>query len=129
MRHWIVVLRFAQTTRIDIVRGDDEQAAAADFVARCLMQPHPPDLPLISLDTCEVPAGKLRELADETPPVEWPPPAPSEPPTMPVVGLCAAVRAYLTALAGNADGAETKLAAFAEHHGVSIDFASNRGRA
>lgn len=126
MTHWVVVLRFAMTTRIDIVRGETGPQAAADFVARCLQQPHPPELPLLSIDTCEVPAGKLRELADETPPPSWPQPVPVTP-TLPVIGLCAAVRAYHTALADNADGAEVKLAAFAEHHGCRIDFASNRG--
>lgn len=122
-----MVLRFAMTTRIDIVRGDSEALAAADFVARCLAQEHPPELPLLALDTCEVPAGKLRELADETPPrPALPPPAV---PLIPVVGLCRAVRAYHTALVDNADDAEGTLARFAEHYGVKIDFASNRGAA
>lgn len=126
MRHWIVVLRFAQTTRIDIARGTSQQTAAADFVVRCLSQPHPPDLPLLAIDTCEVPAGRLRELADETPPAPPPPPPPPAP-RLPVIGLCAAVRAYHTALVDDADDAEARLAAFVEHHGVEIEFISNRG--
>lgn len=121
-----MVLRFAIVTRVDIVRGESEQAATADFVARCLAQPHPPELPLLAFNACEVPAGKLRELADETPPPEWPQPVAV--PSIPVVGLCVAVRAYHTALADNADDAEARLAAFADHYGVKIDFASNRGQ-
>lgn len=124
MRYWIVVLRFAEVTRIDIVRGDSAEAGAADFVARMLGQKHSPSLPLLSIDTSEVPAGRLRELADETPAPVWPVP---EAPMLPVIGLCAAVRAYHVALADNAENAEAKLEAFAEHYGVRIDFSTNRG--
>lgn len=123
MRIWIVVLRFVHTTRVDIVPAESDQAAAADFIARCLAAPHPPDLPLLGFDTCEVPPDRLRELAAEVPEPKWtPPPAPS----LPVVGLCAAVRAYHVALADNAENAEARLRAFVEHYGARIDFSTNR---
>lgn len=115
---YVVVLRCAVDTRVDLVAAASEQEAIGDVIGRAFRS-YPPALPLISTTAAVVPPARLRELAGQV--IAAPPPPPT--PVVHLVGILQVARAYSAALgSGDSEGARALITRFFEHHGVRVDF-------
>ncbi len=116
----VVVLRFSEGMKIEIVKGLSEKAAIADVAARALS--NGAVLPLIEAKTSEIPTRMLVELVG----TYEPPPPPAERPAIPISGLVHAVAAYVKTTQGKAPkilNARDALRDFFAHYGCPVDFA------
>jgi hypothetical protein len=129
----IVVLRFAEETRVDLVDTDDEGAAIMDFVGRCLARnaptivssgrrvSGPSALPLLEAVTVSVPPERIRALAGELPaPVVI---EPIKRPVLSLIGLVASVRAFEKEQRGSdahSAAAIDPLRSFLDHHDIDL---------
>lgn len=118
----VVVLRFADALRVDIVAGMSEQAAIADFVGRTLASAGSPGLPLIDAITAAIPRERIEALLNGSARTVEPV---SEPLAVPIAGIQAAMRAYGGKVIGGAAPAvvaeaQRELAAFFDRYGVRI---------
>ncbi len=117
----IVVLRFADGIRVDLVTGMDRKAAEADFASRALR--NGATLPLFEVISSEIPTKRLIELAGKTPaPVKS-----EERPAIPISGAIHAFAAYVKATTPPIDAkkiANTRdaLSDFFGRYGCPVDF-------
>jgi len=120
----VVVLRFAEGIKIEIVTGMSAKAAIADVAGRALA--NGASLPLIEAVTSEIPATRLIELVDGR---REPPPSPDQRPPLPIQGAIHAVGAYVRATSAKEPqipqilNARDALRDFFARYGCPIDFA------
>jgi hypothetical protein len=122
----VVVLRFADGIRVDIVADMTEQEAIADMTSRALAGRPPPVLPLYEAVTSIIPADRASQLLNGAAPALALVSSELRP-AIPVAGILAAVRAYGPATIATA-GTDTKAACeealtrFFDHYGIAIEF-------
>jgi hypothetical protein len=116
----MVVLRFADGMKIEIVTGKTDKAAIAEVAGRAIAAGA--TLPLLDAVTGDIPRARLLELASGAPP----PVAPDARPAIPIKGIVHALAAYVKQTSGKDPkilNARDALRDFFGRYGCPVDFA------
>lgn len=113
-KHLVVVLRFAETTIIDIILCDNQQQAIAEFAGRALAAGH--KLPLVESMCAEVPRERMAALLG----LGLPEVLIAKAQPIPIRGLTRAVQVYQ--IADEEEDARVRLNHFFDIYDVTIDY-------